>query len=62
MSNEIRESEIGPVFAYSTEKTFQQNFTEWRTLNQQERDIFNEEQLSESDALVLFQKLFGQYK
>jgi hypothetical protein len=62
MSNEIRESEIGPVFAYSTEKTFQQNFTEWRTLNQQERDIFNEEQLSESDALELFQKLFGQYK
>jgi hypothetical protein len=62
MSNEIRESEIGPVFAYSTEKTFQQNFTEWRTLNQQERDIFNEEQLSESDASELFQKLFGQYK
>jgi hypothetical protein len=62
MSNEIRESEIGPVFAYSTEKTFQQNFTEWRTLNQQERDIFNEDQLSESDASELFQKLFGQYK
>lgn len=62
MSNEIRESEIGPVFAYSTEKTFRQNFTEWRTLNQQERDIFNEEQLSESDASELFQKLFGQYK
>lgn len=62
MSNEIRESEIGPVFAYSAEKTFQQNFNDWRVMNQQERDIFNEEQLSESEASELFHKLFGQYK
>lgn len=62
MSNEIRESEIGPVFAYSAEKTFQENFNDWRVMNQQERDIFNEEQLSESEASELFHKLFGQYK
>ena len=62
MSDEIRESEIGPVFAYSAEKTFQQNFNDWRVMNQQERDIFNEEQLSESEASELFHKLFGQYK
>lgn len=49
-------------FQYDKEESFDGNFTKWRTLNCEERSAFQEPQLSQEEAEVLFNKLFGQYK
>ena len=49
-------------FQYDKEESFDSNFAKWRTFNVEERSAFQEPQLSQEEAEVLFNKLFGQYK
>ena len=49
-------------FQYDKEESFESNFNKWRTLNSEERSAYQEPQLSEDEAQILFNKLFGQYK
>jgi hypothetical protein len=49
-------------FQYDKEESFESNFNRWRTLNSEERSAYQEPQLSDDEAQILFNKLFGQYK
>ena len=47
---------------YDSELSYDQNFTEWRTMNAEERRDWGDEQLTQTEAQQMFDKLFGQYK
>lgn len=46
-------------FTWDTEKTVDQNFTEWYTLNCEERSAFQENILSRDEAQKIFEKMFN---
>lgn len=50
------------IFMYDKELSYDQNFTEWRTMNAEERRNWGDEQLTQTEAQQMFDKLFGQYK
>jgi len=45
-------------FTWNTEKTVDQNFTEWYTLNCEERSAFQEKILTKEEAIKIFEKMF----
>jgi hypothetical protein len=46
-------------FTWDTEKTVDQNFTEWYTLNCEERSAFQENIMSRDEAQKIFEKMFN---
>jgi len=46
-------------FTWNTEKTVDQNFTEWYTLNCEERSAFQEKILTKEEAIKIFEKMFN---
>jgi hypothetical protein len=46
-------------FTWDTEKTVDQNFTEWYTLNCEERSAFQEATLTRDEAVEIFEKMFN---
>jgi len=49
-------------FTYSREKSYLQNYQNWRVLNQQERLTWNEEQMTAEEAEQSFAQQYGNFK
>ena len=52
----------GFTFTYDSGRPYDENFTEWRLKNHEERSAYNEALLTPTEAQEIFDKLFGQYK
>jgi len=50
------------TFTYDPQRPYNENFTEWRLKNHEERSAYNEALLTPDEAEAIFDKLFGQYK
>jgi len=46
-------------FTWDTKKTVDQNFTEWYTLNCEERSAFQEATLTRDEAVNIFEKMYN---
>ena len=46
-------------FTYKPDATHESNFVEWRTLNAEERSAYGEALLTMEEAIVIFQKMYG---
>lgn len=46
------------TFVWEDKKTVSQNFTEWYTLNCEERSAYNEENMSREEAQQVFENLY----
>ena len=49
-------------FKYEKASSYLENYQQWRTLNQQERQAYGDEQLSAEQAEQVFSKMYGDYK
>ena len=49
-------------FRYNKGLSYLENYQAWRTLNQEERSSWNEEQLSAEEAELTFDKQYGDFK
>jgi len=49
-------------FKYDKGLSYLQNYQAWRTLNRQERDSWNDEQLSAEEAEQSFDNQYGNFK
>ena len=45
-------------FTWANDKTVDANFTEWYTLNCEERSAFQEKILTKEEAIKIFEKMF----
>jgi len=46
-------------FTWDNDKTVDANFTEWYTLNCEERSAFQEKILTKEEAIKIFEKMFN---
>lgn len=58
----IQTFDDGFTFTYDPQRSYNENFTEWRLKNHEERSAYNEALLTPDEAEAIFDKLFGQYK
>ena len=49
-------------FKYEKASSYLEDYQQWRTLNQQERQAYGDEQLSAEQAEQVFSKMYGDYK